>query len=366
VHKGGSGAGAGASAGNSAGKEDGEEEKEEEEECAICLEALSDPLAPCAEQPSHRYCRGCVQEMQKQKLPSCPLCRGKMQDAEELFYEWAQLRIRAKKAPTPAQRDALHAKEHDMLHRVLRVDPLHIKAQYNLGIMYQRGEGVQQVFKQAAAWYRKTADQGLADAQCSLGIMYDEGQGVQQDFKQAVSWYRKAAEQGDAAAQYLLGSMYDKGQGVQQDYKQAALWFQKAAEQGYATAQHNLGSMYRKGEGVQQDNTQAAALYRKAAEQGNAEAQYNLGIMYRQGQAVQQDDTQAAALYRKAADQGHTMAHLGLGELNEGAGDYQAAFASYRAGQVVYRDLARAGMRRCLEKMADSREKDQDAVPGTK
>jgi hypothetical protein len=102
MRKSSSGAGAGASSIDDTGKEDGEEEKEEEE-CAICLETLVDPLAPCAEQPSHRYCRGCVQEMQRQKLPSCPLCRGKIQDAEELFYESVQLDIRAEKAPTTAQ-----------------------------------------------------------------------------------------------------------------------------------------------------------------------------------------------------------------------------------------------------------------------
>ena len=49
------------------------------------------------------------------------------------------------------------------------------------------------------------AEQGDADAQYNLGIMYDEGQGVQQDYKVAVKWYRLAAEQGEANAQYNLG-----------------------------------------------------------------------------------------------------------------------------------------------------------------
>jgi tetratricopeptide (TPR) repeat protein len=183
MRTGGGGAGAGASA-------------SEEEECAICLEALVDPLAPCAEQPSHRYCRGCVQEMQRQKLPSCPLCRGKMQDAKELFYESAQLDIRAQKAPTPAKRDALHAKWYEKMHRMLRVDPSFMQAQYNLGNMYYKGKGVQQDYKQAAAWYEKAAEQGDADAQRELGYMYHHGEGVQHDFKQALVWHRKAAEQG--------------------------------------------------------------------------------------------------------------------------------------------------------------------------
>jgi TPR repeat protein len=163
-----------------------------------------------------------------------------MQDAEELFYQTMQLHIRAKKALTPAQRDALYAKECDMLHRVLQVDPSHIKAQYNLGNKYHHGEGVQQDYTQAAAWYRKAVDQGGAEAQNNLGLMYDKGQGVQQDFKQAEAWYRKAAEQGNAGAQDNLGSMYHDGQGVQQDSKQAAAWYRKAADQGLAGAQSNL------------------------------------------------------------------------------------------------------------------------------
>jgi TPR repeat protein len=360
--KGSSGAGAGASAGDDAGKEDGEEE-----ECAICLEALFDPLAPCAEQPSHRYCRGCVQEMQRQKLPSCPLCRGQMQDAKELFYESVQLDIRAKKAPTQAKQDALYAKEYALLHRMLRVDPSLVEAQYNLGNMYDEGQGVQQDFKQAAAWYRKGAAQGFAEARYNLGLMYEQGKGVQQDYKQATTWCRKAAEQGLAQAQCSLGLMYYNGEGVQQDYKQAVAWYRKAAaEQGVAEAQHNLGSMYHEGKGVQQDSKQAVAWYRKAAEQGYAGAQFNLGVMYKKGEGVQQDSKQAAAWWQKAAIQGITNAYIGLGKLSEEAGDYQAAFASYRAGQAAHRDAARAGMRRCLEKMADSRKEDQDVVPARK
>ena len=117
-----------------AGGGDGKQD-DQEEECAICLEVLVDPLAPCAEQPSHRYCRTCAQKMQRQKLPTCPLCRGKMQDAEELFYQSIRLDIRAEKAQTPALRSDLFAKSYAVLHRVLRVDPPHTSAQYNLGFM---------------------------------------------------------------------------------------------------------------------------------------------------------------------------------------------------------------------------------------
>ena len=92
-----------------------------------------------------------------------------------------------------------------------------------------------------AAWadnvpdFKKTlqaAEQGFAAAQYNLGVMYDNGQGVRQDDAQAVQWYRKAAEQGHAKAQYNFGVMYANGEGVRQNYKIAKEWFGKACDNG--------------------------------------------------------------------------------------------------------------------------------------
>ncbi len=113
--------------------------------------------------------------------------------------------------------------------------------------------------------WRPLAEQGNAKAQYNLGVMYDNGQGVPQDYAKAVEWYRKAAEQGYADAQYNLGHMYDKGEGVTQDYAKAMGWYRKAAEQGDADAQHNLGVMYGNGQGVPQDYAQAHMWYNLAA-----------------------------------------------------------------------------------------------------
>ena len=49
------------------------------------------------------------------------------------------------------------------------------------------------------------ADQGDAAAQYNLGYMYEIGEGVPQDYVQALKWYRKAAEQGDASARFNPG-----------------------------------------------------------------------------------------------------------------------------------------------------------------
>jgi TPR repeat protein len=98
--------------------------------------------------------------------------------------------------------------------------------------MYAEGQGVPQDDQQALYWYRKTAEQGDADAQLSLGLMCAKGQGTPQDFQQAVFWYRKAAEQGNPTAQFNLGLKYANGQGVPRDDQQAYFWWLLASASG--------------------------------------------------------------------------------------------------------------------------------------
>ena len=81
-------------------------------------------------------------------------------------------------------------------------------------------------------WYTLAAEQGTATAQFNLGLMYYKGQGVSQDYKTAVKWYTLAAEQGFATAQYNLGFMYRKGQGVIKDNVYAHMWGNISASNG--------------------------------------------------------------------------------------------------------------------------------------
>lgn len=53
-------------------------------------------------------------------------------------------------------------------------------------------------------WFRKAAEQGFDDGQYELGLAYEEGRGVQQDKAEALKWLQKAAEQGHSGAQLRL------------------------------------------------------------------------------------------------------------------------------------------------------------------
>ena len=61
-------------------------------------------------------------------------------------------------------------------------------------------------------WYTK----GYADAQFNLGMMYEKGQGVEQSYEKAVEYFTMAAAQWYAGAQCNLGLMFATGQGVEE------------------------------------------------------------------------------------------------------------------------------------------------------
>ena len=131
--------------------------------------------------------------------------------------------------------------------------------QYGLGCAYGRGQGINQNYEQAFAWFRKSAEQGYPPAQRKLGELYHLGQGVDKDDEQAFAWFRKSAEQGDASGQYNLSHLYSFGEGVEPDYEQAFAWINKSAEQGYARGQFRLGELYHLGQGIDKDYEQAFA-----------------------------------------------------------------------------------------------------------
>ncbi len=101
-------------------------------------------------------------------------------------------------------------------------------ADYQAGAdAYLRGN-----YATALSELRPLAEQGNADAQYNLGLMYDKGYGVPQNYVQTRQWYEKAAAQGLADAQFSLGVLHRKGHSVAQDFVQAHMWFNLSAANG--------------------------------------------------------------------------------------------------------------------------------------
>ncbi len=101
----------------------------------------------------------------------------------------------------------------------------HAGAQYTVGHMYAKGQGVAKNEKTALIWYKKAALQGHSEAQYNLGFMYAKGHGVIKNSKESLIWYKKAADQGDVKAQIKLGLLYEN----EKNYQEALKWYKKAA-----------------------------------------------------------------------------------------------------------------------------------------
>ena len=133
---------------------------------------------------------------------------------------------------------------------------------------------------------RSSAEQGDVRSQYDLGVCYANGVGVEKNQLEAFNWWNKAANQGYAQAQCELGSCYEKGFGTVIFTPMANYWYIKAADQGYAAAQYAMGKCYTNGVGVAKSDYNALYWYAVAAMQGHVKAAGEVGIAYAQGKIV--------------------------------------------------------------------------------
>ncbi|MBB4265895.1 tetratricopeptide repeat protein [Roseospira visakhapatnamensis] len=95
----------------------------------------------------------------------------------------------------------------------------------------QRGD-----FATARDIWSPLAAEGHPNAQFNLGQMYARGDGVPQDFAMALHWYRQVADKGFAAARFRLGVMFERGLGERAGVLCAYMWYDLAAADGWRPA----------------------------------------------------------------------------------------------------------------------------------
>jgi hypothetical protein len=147
-----------------------------------------------------------------------------------------------------------------------RGDPF---AQFNLGKMYQRGQGVDRSVTEAVKWYAKAVRQREPGAMINLGLMYRLGDGVPKNFLEAAHLFRLAARYGDHLGSVYLGIMHEKGEGPFRNDETAIQYFQTAARRGEVLGMYHLARMHEEGRGTLPNMTTALDLYRQAAEKGH-------------------------------------------------------------------------------------------------
>lgn len=204
------------------------------------------------------------------------------------------------------------------LEQLLALHPDHPEVLYCCSELYNYGYGIQKDARKAFDLLSKAAQYGHVKAQNNLGLLYEDGDCVAKNEERAVELYRAAAEKNYNRAQYNLGLMYYFGRGIKQDFFEAAKWFEKAAIQGHPQSQCNLGLMYQKGLGVTQSDVRASLWFIQSANQHVPRAQCYLGLMYENALGgLKQNYAEAKRLYSDALRRGFNDAEEHLKRLSE-------------------------------------------------
>ena len=125
---------------------------------------------PCG----HHFCKECVESLRKYGLKQvCPECRAPLPEKAEELYEQA------------ARRWVVVARQVE-------------RRGLSWGTL---PAGLRREMDEVIELWKTAAGLGLDMAQYNLGVVYENGQGVTKDEVEAVKWYRLAAAQNDADGQ---------------------------------------------------------------------------------------------------------------------------------------------------------------------
>ncbi len=170
---------------------------------------------------------------------------------------------------------------------------------------------IQQQHSQKYFYAKRAAQRGNAQAQYDLGLMYATGDGVQKNEALALTWFNRAAQNNFAKSvdvNSVVATTRDS---------QKFRFAKEAADRGNARAQYDLAMMYLKGENVQQNKKLAFNYFHKAARNNIVEAKFQMGLNFSEGRGVRQQNQLARYWFKLAAKAGHPQAMAYLASIEK-------------------------------------------------
>ena len=82
------------------------------------------------------------------------------------------------------------------------------------------------------------ATQGVTVSQYNTGVNYYIGRGIDKDLEKAVYWYQMASEEGHSKAPFNIGIIYARGEVTDKDLTLALEYFLLSAERGNKEAKN--------------------------------------------------------------------------------------------------------------------------------
>ena len=186
---------------------------------------------------------------------------------------------------------------------------------FNLGYVYlckAKRSRLNEDYEKAAHWFRVAIvkDPNLRDAYFYLGVLFEKGLGVDCDYHSAFGYYKKAASLEHPKAATKCGNLLLTPYGLMKPDKVEALkYYKRGSELGDAEAYLRMAEIYEEGDkDVHKNEKLAIQYYERARELGLAEGSVNLSRMYETGIGVRKDTNRAKELLIEGANNGSYIA----------------------------------------------------------
>lgn len=167
------------------------------------------------------------------------------------------------------------------------------KAIFNLGVCYERGNGVPVDLDRAKSYFKDSGSRGDLDGKLFYAFYVLQDAAFAQSEQQYLEAFKflneiVSKDPTKKEAYFYLGFLYENGSyfifilglGVPKEYKLALNYYDKAASLNHLQALVKVGDFYYVGAGeLDQELNEAIKFYEMAARQGNVEAMLNLGFL---------------------------------------------------------------------------------------
>ena len=199
------------------------------------------------------------------------------------------------------------------------------EAQYQLGLMYLKGQGVERDRIKGRDWLLKAAEADHSEAMNTLGRLYTNSETVFVPGGSAGSlqWAGVGPIRNRPSTEALFPRTVNDIPGLNLNAGKATYWFKRASDLGNAKALNNLGVLETFLEGTSPIPPKAIAYFEMAAERGNADGLYNLAIVLETED--EPDLTKIERTLHAAAQKGHLMAQRRIGGIKNRQEEYADA-----------------------------------------
>ena len=149
------------------------------------------------------------------------------------------------------------------------------KANYNLGLMYREGLGVEKDDVQSLSHLIEAAENGHMLGNYAVGVAFLTGKGSHIDAKAAIHYLTEAALLGHAISPVEIGRLYFRGRLVRKNFVSAHFWWVLAQERNAPNASKNLSTLLSK---MNEEQKRQAFLLQSKCKRLTLKQCLNLGL----------------------------------------------------------------------------------------